>query len=146
VRLAGSVDIASPREEVWAFLLDPVRVAGCLPGLEAMEVRGDGRFRARVRLGSGLLSARAEIEGEYSRLEPPSEATLVARGAGPGSTGEVTARLVLRPGEAGTTIVAWTAEATLTGIAAAFEGRLADGTAERALAGVFACIRARIEG
>jgi len=145
VRVAGSAAISAPRDEAWAFLLDPDRIGSCLPGVESIERLADGRFRARARVGSGIFSTRVEIVGEYTRLEPPAEATLVARGTGLGSSGEATARLTLRDGEAGSTIVEWTAELTLAGMAAAFEGRLADGTADRAVVGVFDCIRARLE-
>jgi len=145
VKLAGSLEIAAPRDEVWAFLVDPDRVGGCLPGVESIERLADGRFRARARVGSGLFSTKAEIMGQYTQLEPPDEATLVVRGSGLGSTGEATARLALRDGEAGGTIVEWTAEVTLTGIAAAFEGRLSDGTADRAVGEVLDCMRAKLE-
>jgi len=145
VKLAGSLEVAASRDEVWAFLVDPNRVGGCLPGVESIERLADGRFRARARVGSGFLSTKVKIMGEYTRLEPPDEATLVARGSGLGSTGEATARLALRDGEAGGTIVEWTAEVTLAGIAAAFEGRLSDGTAARAVGEVLDCMRAKLE-
>jgi carbon monoxide dehydrogenase subunit G len=145
VRLAGSVAISAPRDKVWAFLLDPDRTGSCLPGVESIERLADGRFRAQARVGSGIFSTKVEIIGEYTRLEPPAEATLVARGSGLGSSGEATARLTLRDGGAGSTIVEWTAELTLAGMAAAFEGRLADGTVDRAVAETFDCVRARLE-
>jgi uncharacterized protein len=145
VKLAGRVAIAAPRDEVWAFLLDPERVGPCLPGVDSVERLADGRFRARARVGAGLLSTKIEVIGEYGQLEPLSAATMSARGSGLGSTGDATARLTLADGEAGGTVVDWSAEVTLAGMAAAFEGRLSDGTADRALGGVFDCIRARLE-
>ena len=145
MRLAGRVAIAAPRDEVWAFLLDPEQIGPCLPGVELVERLADGRFRARARVGAGLFSTKVEVIGEYAQLDPPTAATIVARGSGLGSTGEATAQLALADGEAGGTVVAWSAEVTLAGMAAAFEGRLADGTADRALGGVFDCIRARLE-
>jgi len=58
---------------------------------------------------------------------------------------DVTARFGLEPGAGGGTIVSWTAELTLAGLAATLEGRLADGTGDRAAAGVLDCVRARLE-
>ena len=57
----------------------------------------------------------------------------------------MTARIELEPGAGGGTIMSWTAEVTLTGMAAALEGRLADGTGDRAVAGFLDCVRARLE-
>jgi hypothetical protein len=39
----------------------------------------------------------------------------------------------------------WTADVSLAGPAAALEGCLADGTADRAVAGVLDCVQARLE-
>lgn len=146
MKLAGRVAIAAPRAEVWAFLLDPERVGPCLPGAESVERLADGRFRARARVGAGLFSTKVEVIGEYAQLEPPDAATMIARGSGLGSTGQATARLTLTESEAGGTVVDWSAEVTLAGMAAAFEGRLSNGTADQALGSVFDCIRARLEG
>ena len=145
MRLEGSVVIGAPRDEVWAFLLDPDRVASCLPGVESIERLEDGRFRASARIGAGFFSTKVAVTGTYTEVRPPTEMTIVARGSAHGSSGETTARIVLRDGEAGDTVVDWTAEVTLGGMIAAFEGRLADGTAERLVAEVFGCIRSRLE-
>jgi len=145
MKAAGRVEIAASPEDVWAFLLDPQRVGPCLPGVEAIERLEDGRFRARARVGGGLFSTVVEIVGGYEDLDPPRGATLTGRGTGIFGSSHVTARFELEPGAGGGTIVSWTAEVTLAGLAATLEGRLADGTADRAVAGVLDCVRARLE-
>src|SRR5262245_59466023 len=46
---------ASP-ETVWAFLLDPERLAPCIPGCEDLEVVDDHTYRLRLTVKVGFLS------------------------------------------------------------------------------------------
>ena len=52
----GTVDIAAPRERVWAFVIDPNQVGQCGPGVESIEVIDDTHFKATAKVGIGLLA------------------------------------------------------------------------------------------
>ena len=53
----GTVDIAAPRDKVWAFVIDPNQVGQCGPGVEIdrghrrhpLQGHGQGRHRVHQR-------------------------------------------------------------------------------------------------
>ena len=51
MKFSGTVDIAAPRDKVWAFLLDPNQVGSCGPGVEKIEVIDDRHFKATAKVG-----------------------------------------------------------------------------------------------
>jgi carbon monoxide dehydrogenase subunit G len=57
VKLIQSFEVARPVHEVWAFLDDPRSVAGCLPGVEEVEVRGPDDIDVRVTQSIGPMTA-----------------------------------------------------------------------------------------
>src|SRR3954471_20414077 len=58
MKFAGTVDIAAPRDRVWAFVIDPNQVGQCGPGVESIEVIDATHFKATAKVGIGFISAR----------------------------------------------------------------------------------------
>ena len=52
----GTVQIAAPRDRVWAFLMDPNQVGSCGPGVESIEVIDADHFKAKAKVGVGFIS------------------------------------------------------------------------------------------
>ncbi len=145
MRFEGSVDIKAPREKVWAFVIDPEQVGSCGPGVQSIEKLDDGRFKAHAKVGVGFISARFVVTAEFKEMDPPSEATILARGNAPGSAVDATARMSLRDGEAGGTVMDWTADVTISGTIASVGARLIEGTANKMIGQTFDCIRSKLE-
>jgi uncharacterized protein len=90
VELDNSFDVAAPPHEVYAFLLDVNRVAGCVPGAELSEVVDPSTFKGRVKIKVGPITVsyngtaritsrddethRAEIEAEGRETSGPGSA------------------------------------------------------------------------
>ena len=83
----GTVEIAAPRDKVWAFVIDPEQVGQCGPGVESIEVIDDTHFKATAKVGVGFISARFIGNMEFVDLAAPSVATIHAHGQAPGSAG-----------------------------------------------------------
>jgi carbon monoxide dehydrogenase subunit G len=107
---------ASP-DTVWAFLLDPKRLAPCIPGCDELEVIDERTYRVRLTVKVGFLSTRQDLRLEIVEADPPRR--LVSEGRGEdsrlGSRVEVRTRLELSPDGEGATAVAYASDVTVLG-------------------------------
>ena len=62
MQFKGTVDIAAPRDTVWAFLMDPNQVGSCGPGVESIEVIDEDHFKAKAKVGIGFISAKFNVD------------------------------------------------------------------------------------
>jgi carbon monoxide dehydrogenase subunit G len=129
---------ASP-EAVWAFLLDPKRLAPCIPGCDDLEVVDDRIYRLRLAVKVGFLSTRQDVRMEIVERDPPRR--LVSEGRGEdsrlGSRIELRNTLELAPAADGATTVAYASDVTVLGRL----GSIGDAVMKvkaKELAGVFA--------
>ena len=79
MEFAGTVEIAAPREKVFAFLNDPRQVGSCGPGVESIEVIDETHFVAKAKVGVGFISARFTINAEVAERVAPERATVGER-------------------------------------------------------------------
>jgi len=146
MKFEGTVEIAAPRDRVWAFLMDPNQVGSCGPGVESIEVLDETHFKAKAKVGIGFISARFVVDMEIAEREAPNRAVIKARGQAPGSAVDATATMALRDGEGAATIMDWNADVLIGGTLASVGARLIEGTANKMIAQTFDCIRAKLEG
>jgi carbon monoxide dehydrogenase subunit G len=145
MEFSGSVDIAAPRDRVFAFLTDPHKVGSCGPGVESIEVIDSTHVRARAKVGVGFISARLVVDLEIAEQQPSDMAVIRAHGQAPGSAVDALGRMNLVDGpEPGTTTMLWAAEVTLSGMLAGVGSRMVDGTANTMISQTFDCMRAKI--
>lgn len=146
MHLEGAVDIAAPRQRVWAFLTDPQAVSACAPGLESVEVvEPEKRFKAVASLGLGSIKTRFTVDIEWVEKEPPARAVAQAHGKASGSTADVTAELVLREVSPTATALTWSAEVTITGTIASLASRMMGGVTQKLSGQFFDCVRGKLE-
>jgi uncharacterized protein len=145
MQFAGTVDIAAPRDKVWAFVVDPNQVGQCGPGVESIEVVDDTHFKATAKVGIGFISARFVVSMEMAELAPPDEAVIKAHGQAPGSAVDANARMMLRDGPSGGTTMDWSADVAIAGSLASLGARLIEGTANKMIAQTFDCMKSKLE-
>lgn len=141
VRGEGVAFVALPRDAALATLLDPATLRRLVPGADAVERVGQGRYRAVVSLGVGPLRLRQTVELRVA-VTPPGTAApgpgapipleIVGSSSGALARGHAVAAVRLDPAGPGRTRVAWRYEGTVAGAAA-----LAGGAALSATARVF---------
>ena len=146
MQFSGSVDIAAPRDRVWAFVTDPNQVGQCGPGVESIEVIDDTHFKATAKVGIGFISARFVVNMEFAEMNPPQDATIKAHGQAPGSAVDATARMALSDGADGGTKMDWSADVNIAGTLASVGARLIEGTANKMIGQTFACMKSTLEG
>jgi carbon monoxide dehydrogenase subunit G len=64
IHLENEFTVPASTDEVWEFLLDPRRVAPCMPGAELTEVVNDRRYKGKVniRMGPVSLSFNGDVD------------------------------------------------------------------------------------
>jgi carbon monoxide dehydrogenase subunit G len=141
----GTVDIKAPRDRVWAFLMDPEQVGPCGPGVESIEIVDETHFKARAKVGIGVISARFLMDMEQAETQPPDRAVIKAHGQAPGSAVDAVAEMRLSDGDEGVTHMDWSADVNIAGKIASVGARLIQGTANKMIGKTFECIKAKLE-
>ena len=142
----GTIQIAAPRDRVWAFVMDPNQVGQCGPGVESIEVIDDTHFKATAKVGIGFISSRFVVNMEFAEVTPPDAATIKAHGQAPGSAVDATALMRLSDGDADGTKMDWSADVNISGTMASVGARLIEGTANKMIGQTFDCMKSKLEG
>lgn len=145
MQFSGTVQIAAPRDRVWAFLMDPHQVGSCGPGVETIDVIDADHFKARAKVGVGFISARFVVDMTVAERTEPELAILKAHGQAPGSAVDATASMRLAGPAEGPTTMDWSADVLIAGTIASVGARLIEGTANKMIGQTFDCIRSKLE-
>lgn len=63
--------LAAPPARVWALLLDPTVMGGCVPGMKSIEVDSDVEYLAEMHVKIALVNARFKIKTMIVETQPP---------------------------------------------------------------------------
>jgi len=128
----GEVELAAPREVVWAKLNDPEVLKASIPGCEELERTEDNDgFRAVVKVKVGPVSARFKGRVTLSDLDPPNGYRINGEGEG-GVAGFAKGGAAVRLAEkGGGTLLTYEVEAQIGGKLAQLGQRLINGTAKK---------------
>lgn len=142
----GKQSIKTPIEKVWAFVLDPNKVAECAPGFKSMEILGPDHFKPTLGVGIGAVKATFTLDVQLEDVNEPSHAAMRARGSAAGSAVEMKAAMDLTSVSDAETTMDWVADVTISGTIASVGSRLMEGTAHKLTAKFFDCFRQKLEG
>jgi carbon monoxide dehydrogenase subunit G len=113
--------VATPVDDLWAYLLDVERIAPCMPGAELTETIDEQHWKGKVnlRFGPVALSFAGTVQ-MTERDDEAHRAVLHAKGLEAKGKGAANATVTswLEPASDGETTVKMTADITLTGAAA----------------------------
>ena len=88
MKIEEKFTVNAPADEVWAFLIDPERVAAALPGAKITEKVDENTYKGGMGVSVGPVSAAYDGTVEFDLDEENRSASGRARGAGPdGGTG-----------------------------------------------------------
>ena len=142
----GEVQLAAPREVVWAKLNDPEVLKACIPGCEELEKVSDTEFRATARMKVGPVSARFKGRVTLSDLDPPKGYRISGEGEG-GVAGFAKggATVALAENDSGTALT-YGVEAQIGGKLAQLGQRLINGSAKKLADEFFANFAEAVQG
>ena len=66
-----SMVVAAPIDRVWKLLLDPKVMAGCVPGVQAVEVLSETEYLANIKVKISFISANFKIKTTVLETRPP---------------------------------------------------------------------------
>jgi carbon monoxide dehydrogenase subunit G len=89
VQLEHTFTVPAPMETVWQAVLDPARVAPCMPGATLTSVEGD-TFAGTVKVKLGPISLLYKGSGEFLEKDEAAR-TVVIKASGKDSRGNGTA-------------------------------------------------------
>ena len=144
MRFEGTLDIAAPRDRVWSFLTDPTQVTTCAPDVQSLEVTDPHHFKVVVRAGVGPIKGTFSMNVQFTELQEPRHASVVARGQAPGSAVEMRSTMDLDANGERTTM-RWASDVTVSGMIQQVGARLMQGAADKITQQVFSCIKAKLE-
>jgi uncharacterized protein len=123
MKLEGQFRVPASLEIVYSKLLDPAVLAAALPGCERCEPDGEGRFRARMRIGIAAVKGTYDGEVEILDQHPPERLRMKIEGKGPGSfiKGEGTLTFAA---DSGQTLVNYSGDAQIGGVLASVGQRM----------------------
>ena len=110
-------EVGAPIDTVWEFLLDPARLAPCIPGCDDLRVEDERTWRLRLTVKVGFLSTTQEVKLTITEANPPRHLVSVGRGEDKklGGRTEVKTTLDLASVEPDTTRVRYRSEARVLG-------------------------------
>jgi uncharacterized protein len=121
MKIENEFTVATPVDDLWAFLLDVERIAPCMPGAELTETIDEQHWKGKLNMKFGpvALSFAGTVQ-MTERDDQAHRAVLAAKGMEAKGKGAANATVTswLEPADDGQTTVKMVADLTLTGAAA----------------------------
>ena len=144
MKLAGTVALPAPPDEVWSLFTDPDRLSRLLPGCERLEPDGPDRYKAAVKFGIAAITGKYAGTLEFAEKKPPHSLVLKMDGRGlPGFVkGEGRIQLIAKG--ASDTELTYTGEAQVGGVIASVGQRMLDAAARKIVQQFFDSAKAEL--
>ena len=143
----GEVQLAAPREAVWAKLNDPEVLKVCIPGCAELDRTEDNSgFRAVAKIKVGPVSARFKGRVTLSDLDPPNGYKISGEGEGGVAGFAKGGATVALTEKDGGTLLKYDVEAQIGGKLAQLGQRLINGSAKKLADEFFANFAKAVQG
>jgi uncharacterized protein len=96
MEIEETFSVNAPIDRAWQFIMDPAQVAPCIPGCGDVEILGDNKYRANVKLAVGPIKTNFNVTVEITEQDAPNFAATLTRGEEGGKASMVTANSELR--------------------------------------------------
>ena len=129
MKLHGTHTLNAPREQVWAFLMNPESIAKVMPGCDRLEEIAPDTYEATLKLG--IAAVKGTYTGSVQLMDktPPNRYRMLINGSGtPGFVkGEATIDLAEQDGK---TVLTYDADTQVGGLIANVGQRMIGGVAK----------------
>ena len=141
--ISGAYPFNASPPRVWDLLMDPVVLASCIPGCEALEPEGEDRYRARLNVALSAVTGTYDGIVTVSDKEPPTSYRLTIEGQGKAGFVKGSVSVILRP-KAATTVVELSGTVEAGGAIARLGQRLIGGVAKMMQDRFFASLQSKV--
>ena len=148
IEISKTFSVAAPIDEVWRFLIDPAKVATCLPGASINERIDESSYAGAMKVKVGPVSASYKGKIKFEKLDEDSHTVEISgsgqdvRGKG-GADMRMVSKLVAT--ETGTD-AAVTSVVNVTGILAQFGRGMIEAVSDEMFEEFTRKMRAELEG
>jgi len=104
VNVSGHHTLPVPPDRAYAVLQDPVVLAKCMPGCQALERIGENEYAMRMKMVLASMSGLFEGKVRIADAAPPTAFRLVVEGTGKIGFMRGDGLLTLTPADAGTEV------------------------------------------
>lgn len=131
MKIQGRYEFRADRRSVWKALQDPELLAATMPGAKSLEVVGPDRYKITADVGVG--SVKGTYDGIFSVEDKKDFESCVLRGSARGGAGSIDVEALSRlsDSDAGGTVLAYDAEAKVTGPIAGVGQRMIGAASKR---------------
>jgi uncharacterized protein len=144
VKVGGTYTIAAPREQVWRFLIDPERLARCIPGAGKLEQIGENEYSGEINVGLAAVKGMYNGKVKLEDLQPPQHYRIVVDGKGKQGFIKGTGTMDLEEQEGKKTLVRYVGDAQIGGPLASVGQRMIDGAAKTMITQFFTAMEAEV--
>jgi hypothetical protein len=140
MKVSGNATLHAPVDKVYAALNDPAVLVRTIPGCERLERAGEDAYKLTVT--AGVASVRGTYAGDVriADQQPPNAFVLKASGAGAPGTVAADVQVRLEPGDDGTTVLSYDADAVVGGTIGGVGQRMLAAVAKRTAGDFFAAV------
>lgn len=117
MKIDNQFEVAAPQAEAWAALIDPARVARCIPGCVEVAVLSPTAYKATMLVEVGVIKTRFKLDIAVTRTAPLAELNATIKGEEGSRASTVRADVALRLAalDADRTSVEFSAEVIVAG-------------------------------
>ena len=144
--MTGQIQLPASREKVWAMLLEPAVLKGCIPGCESLDESSINEFRAVATIKIGPVKARWKGNVRFSDLDPPNSYRISGEGEGGVAGFAKGGATVSLADKEGGTLLSYNVEAQIGGKLAQLGQRLINGAAKKLADEFFANFAKAVQG
>jgi hypothetical protein len=127
----GSFEVSSPKDNVYAFATDPVKIASTLPDVQDVKIVDADNFSLKAKLGISFVRGLMDVKCTITDKTPSTFLKLKATANGLSSVVELEGSFSMQDTQGGGTLVKWAADAKIAGLIARVGFRLIDSATER---------------
>lgn len=148
IQIREQFDVDAPLDAVWSFVMDPVKVAPCLPGAKLDEVVDERNFLGGVKIKIGAISTQYKGKVELTQVDAAAHRVEMAAEGRETSGGLAKAVIVstLQATEGGGTRVSVEATADLTGKVMQVGSRMIEGVSKQLFQQFAKRLKSTLEG
>jgi len=147
-KIAEEFEVQAPVQRVWEYLIDPAKVAVCIPGAELLESKDDGTFIGAVKVKVGPMTMSYKGTVKFTELdEQAHQVRLVGEGREAGGAGSAKMTMLSRvtPLTNGASQVTVNAEVDLVGKIVQFGRGMIEEVSKQLFRQFSACVKQYLE-
>lgn len=147
MKLSGTIEIAAPPRAVWELLVDPVSLAGCVPGVQEVRQVDGQTFEGRITAQVGPMEGQFSFTSVLARSTFPDDLEVVVDGLDSVTKSrlEFHVRAAVAETAPGRTTLTYDATVKVKGRLAILGEMILRATASLMIAEATKCLRSRLE-